>query len=543
MKKRRRTRVVTTCLLAGWVWIAGWTGCRGTVSTESAMDEAGETIAWLQLDSTIVAVDEVVTGLDQPRDVSLAPDGAIWVSEVTGNLVRTHPRTGEKEVVHTVSDLFHERARGLLSAVLHPDFEDEPYVYLHYTYERAELGSRLVRYRYNGDSLTDPLLIADPLPGGSGHSGSKLMIGPDRKLWLATGDASVGEKAQDQDHLNGKVLRYNLDGSIPSDNPISGSPVWSVGHRNIQGITHDGDRIFASEHGPSNDDEINRIVKSGNYGWPDVHGYCDNEEEQSYCESHSIEEPVHAFTPVVAAAGLAWYDHPSIPEWQHSLLLASLRIQTLRVLPLDPGSETVSDVLIYLQQKLGRIRDVIVGDGGEIYLMTSNTDWYKTIREDIHDPSLTINGDKIIRLRALNESDPTTRPEGVPLWEEDPVALYLGDAEISESASARERLFLESCSACHGETGEGIEGLAPSLTESESVKGSVETLVNLVLHGLQRSSESSYEMGMPGFSTLSSEEIAAITSYVRMELAGLQSGVTADQVDQIRDSGSESSEN
>lgn len=520
---------VITILLLTW-----FAGCQRTANQESDRAEDHESIAWIRLDSTLIAVEEVVNGLDQPRDISFGPDGSIWVSEVTGNLVRTDPRNGEKVIVFTVPDLFHERARGLLSAVLHPEFETDPYVYLHYTYERDESGSRLVRFRYDGETLLDPLVIADPLPGGSGHSGSKLMIGPDRKLWLATGDASVGEKAQDWDYLNGKILRYNLDGSIPPDNPVSDQPIWSVGHRNIQGITHDGERVFASEHGPSSDDEVNLIREGANYGWPDVHGYCDNEEERTYCASTDVAEPIHAFTPVVAAAGLAWYDHPDIPEWQSSLLLASLRIQTLRVLSLDPGTEQVSNVSIFLQQKVGRIRDLLVGESGEIYLMTSNTDWYRNARADIHDPSLTVDGDKILRLRPLKTRDSSERPEGVPLWEQDRIPLYLGDSPAADNASVRERLYQEHCSSCHGADGEGLGGLAPSLVESPIVTGDASDLIGSILEGVDPSPTSDFEMAMPGFSHLNDDEAAAIASFVRMELAGQGTGVSIDQVETAR---------
>ncbi|MEX1212168.1 MAG: PQQ-dependent sugar dehydrogenase [Balneolaceae bacterium] len=528
-------RVLVTLLLLAQVF-----GCERTLPREAEARQEIEPVAWIQLDSTLLAVEEVINGLDQPRDISFGPDGSIWISEVTGQLIRSDPETGEKKVVFSVPDLFHERARGLLSAELHPDFESDPFVYFHYTYEREEMGSRLVRYRYDGETLVDPVVIEDPLPGGSGHSGSKLMIGPDRKLWLATGDASIGEKAQDWDDLNGKILRYNLDGTIPSDNPASGEPIWSVGHRNIQGITHDGERIFASEHGPSSDDEVNRIHKGANYGWPDVHGFCDNEDEQDYCASTDVTEPIHAFTPVVAAAGLGWYDHGAIPEWRSSLLLTSLRIQTLRVVSLEPGTETVSNVSIYLQQKVGRIRDLLVGMDGDVYLMTSNTDWYQHARADIHDPSLTVHGDKIFRLRPLDTHDPSERPKGVPLWKEDRIPLYLGDSPVTNSASDRERLYQVHCSSCHGTEGEGLDGMAPSLVKSPIVNGAVPDLLRSLLEGVDSSSAGEFEMAMPVFSHLDNEEVAAIASFVRMELAGQESGSTEAQVEAIRNEGSQS---
>lgn len=499
----------------------------------------GSYLAHVQLEETQLVATEVVNGLEAPRDITLDPEGWIWVNEVSGSLYRANPVTGEKIKVLDVPDVYFERARGLLSTALHPEFPDEPYVYLHYTFEPSELGSRIVRYTFTGDTLVEPETILDRLPGGSGHSGSKMMAGPDGKLWLATGDASREDLAQDLDVYHGKILRMNPDGSVPEDNPFERSHIWTSGHRNMQGLTYGNGHIYASEHGPANDDEVNLLLKGRNYGYPDVMGYCDSELEKQYCEEHDIVEPIIAFNPVVAASGLAYYGHDAIPEWTNSLLLASLRIQTLRVLHLDEPGESVEDVQIFFQQQFGRIRDVIVDPEGRIYLMTSSTDWYRESRADIHDPAHVVNGDRIILLQAADESLLASLEdiENRRVMVEDRVPLYLGSSEIADNLGASERLYLTHCGSCHLQDGTGMEGTVPPLAGSESVGGDRRSLIDLLLYGVPAEQQSGeYDWNMPGFQNLENDEIAAILNYIRGNFSTESDYFTAEDVQEVRES-------
>lgn len=153
------------------------------------------------------------------------------------------------------------------------------------------ISSKLVRYRYEQDRLIAPEILIDHIPGNTFHNGSRMLILED-KLFLCLGDAGKTDLAQNVDTHHGKILRINLDGSIPADNPFPEDDVWSIGHRNIQGITTAKNAIYVSEHGTVGDDEINLINKAGNYGWPNVQGVVDLDSEIAYTAENPIVLPL-----------------------------------------------------------------------------------------------------------------------------------------------------------------------------------------------------------------------------------------------------------
>jgi len=514
------------------------TSCQQPSESKGQDRFTGEYVAHVQLDSSTLLATEVINGLESPWDISIDPDGWVWFTELEGTVSRVNPETGESKELLKITDINRSRGRGLWSKVLHPEFEEHPYVFLHYTFAEQELGSRIVRYTFTGDTLTDRAVILDELPGGTGHNGSRLMIDKDNKLWMGTGDAHRGDLAQSLDSYHGKVLRMNLDGSVPEDNPIEGSRIWTSGHRNIQGITSGHNKIYISEHGPATDDEINLLHKGRNYGWPDVLGNCDSESEKQYCLDSLIVEPMVAFNPVVAPAGMEYYNHDTIPEWKNSLLLTTLRIQTLRILHLDDKGESVEDIQIFFQQYFGRLRDIAVDSKGRIFLLTSNTDWYKEARPDIHDPKLVENGDRIIMIQKADETLLALfeNIENKKILAEDRIALYLGDSEIVDDMSASEQLYLTHCATCHRPNGTGGEGLAPSLITSEWVSGDRKNLINIMLNGIPQEARSdNYEWEMPVYRNLSNDEIAAILNYVRSEFSSESDQFRPDDIGEVRD--------
>ncbi len=194
---------------------------------------------------------------------------------------------------------------------------------------------------------------------------------------MTMGDAGRASSAQDLGSLSGKVLRVMLDGRPVPDNPF-GSLVYSYGHRNPQGIVFQprtGD-LYVAEHGPSDNDEVSRIVRGGNFGWPDVHGFCDGDTsgEEAFCASNVVEEPLEAWTPAIGISGADYYDGDLIPEWKGSLLVTSLTGETLYRLELSADGRRVVGREALYQREFGRLRDVLVGPGGEVYLATSNRD-------------------------------------------------------------------------------------------------------------------------------------------------------------------------
>ncbi|NJO26048.1 MAG: PQQ-dependent sugar dehydrogenase, partial [Bacteroidia bacterium] len=263
------------------------------------------------------------------------PDNHIWLTERSGKISRLNPSTGTVTPVITISEVAANGEGGLLGMVLHPDFSSSPQVFVVYNYNNGgNYREKVVRYTYNGTTLVNPFTVIDNINAASIHNGSRLVIIND-KLFITTGDAANTSLPQNTSSVNGKILRLNLDGTIPADNPTSGNPVWSWGHRNPQGLVFANNIMYSSEHGPSNDDEINIIEKGRNYGWPDVEGFCNTGSEQNFCAANNVKEPIYTWTPTVATCGLDYYSSDRIPQWKNSLLLATLK--KLPSLPVKTG--------------------------------------------------------------------------------------------------------------------------------------------------------------------------------------------------------------
>ncbi len=203
-----------------------------------------------------------------------------------------------------------------------------------------------------------------------------MIIGPDGKVYFSTGDAAHDEYAGDTSKLNGKVLRLNADGSVPADNPYPGNYMWSRGHRNIQGLAFtDNGQLYASEHGDATDDELNHIQKAAYYAWPHIEGYADRPDEKAHADSAPFTPPVIAWTPTIAPAGIQYYNHSAIRDWQNTILLGTLKGASLHVIRLNEARDSVIGEKVYFTQQFGRIRALCVSPDGDIYLATSNRDW------------------------------------------------------------------------------------------------------------------------------------------------------------------------
>lgn len=313
----------------------------------------------------------IVSGLTHPWEILWGPDNFIWMTQRGGQVSRVNPTTGTVTPVFTITEVVSNGEGGLLGMVLHPNFNTTPHVFVVYNYNNAGYREKVVRFTYNGTTLINPTPIIDNIAAASIHNGSRLVINGD-KLFISTGDAANTTLPQNASSVNGKILRLNLDGSIPADNPVAGNPYWSLGHRNPQGLVFANNKLYSSEHGPSSDDEINIIEKGRNFGWPNVPGFCDGGAEQSFCSANNVIEPIQAWTPTIATAGLDYYNHDEIPQWKNSLLLATLKDETLYQLKLDGSFSTVSSVSEYLHQDYGRLRDICISPVGRVYVCTSN---------------------------------------------------------------------------------------------------------------------------------------------------------------------------
>lgn len=345
----------------------------------------------VEVDTRLVATD-----LDTPWEITWGPDGWLWVTERPGHVSRIDPETGVRRLLLTVPAFDHQES-GLYGLALHPNFADSPYVFINYSYRTRDsvewYSHRVARYRYDSgrDTLIDEMILIDSLPSGYFHNGGRMLMLPDRTLLLAYGDQGAAAlAAQLHDSLQGKLLRMDLNGNAPPDNPFFSyryplNLIYTTGHRNPQGLARlpDG-RIYAAEHGTHHGDEINLIEPGGNYGWPHAEAFCDNYPypgERGFCADSNVIEPKHAFyhgwDMTVAPGGLSYYDGP-FEAWKGSLLVATMK-NGLMQLRIDSASGDVVEIHRYFatafdHRDFGRFRDLCISPDGRIFIGTSNQD-------------------------------------------------------------------------------------------------------------------------------------------------------------------------
>lgn len=337
----------------------------------------------ITLDSTILQERVIAVGVNVPWEILWGQDDHIWFTEKIGTVKRIDPLTGfVTEVLSLTNDVESDAEPGLLGMVLHPDFENNPKVYLVYNYVQGafDLGERLVSYTWNGTELIDPVTLIDDIPAAGIHNGSRLLFSKDGKLLMTTGDVGSGNLSQDMTSLNGKLLRINPDGSVPTDNPDPTSYIYSYGHRNSQGLTYGpNDILYSSEHGAQSSDEFNIIEAGRNYGWPNVQGECNTTTEINFCNANNVREPLAEWSPCVAVNDLTYYNHDGIPEWKGKMLMAVLggfvKQPRISVLSLSEDGLTMEGEEEFFDN-YGRIRDICVNPHtGAIYFAT-NGDFY-----------------------------------------------------------------------------------------------------------------------------------------------------------------------
>ncbi|MGE3193533.1 MAG: sorbosone dehydrogenase family protein [Microbacteriaceae bacterium] len=308
---------------------------------------------------------DVVTGLAAPWSILRisADEGGemlTLVSERDSGVIEEVVGDG-LQAIGTVPGVVHQGEGGLLGLAYLDDDGDH---YL-YAYVTAESDNRIVRMEFHEDhTLGEPEVVLDGLAKAGNHNGGRIAFGPDGMLYATVGDAGNPDSAQDPQSLNGKILRMTPTGDVPGDNPTTGSYVYSMGHRNPQGIAWDSDgQLWAAEFGQDTWDEFNRIVPGGNYGWPVVEGMSGGVSTGSTTDF--IDPWAQWPTDDASPSGLAYLDG--------TFFLAGLGGQRLWAIYVDEQSETASAVPWFVQQ-YGRIRDVTPGPDGWLWMLTNNTD-------------------------------------------------------------------------------------------------------------------------------------------------------------------------
>ena len=301
------------------------------------------------------AVGDVLTGLSAPWSVAFLPDDTALISERdTGRIWHVEPDGSRwaRAEVGRIGDLDTANEAGLMGLVAHPDGKS---VYAMHT---SGSDNRVVRMSWDGRDLGSPRPVLTGIRKNVYHDGGRLAFGPDGMLYVATGDAGVPESAQDRDGLNGKILRVTPTGDVPKDNPFPGSPVYSWGHRNVQGLAFDErGRLWASEFGEKTYDELNLIEPGGNYGWPVVEGPGGGDR---FIDPQASWSP----TAIASPSGIAVLDN--------SVWVATLRGETLYRVPIEGGR--AGDPVALYDGEYGRLRDVVAAPDGSLWLMTNNTD-------------------------------------------------------------------------------------------------------------------------------------------------------------------------
>ncbi|GAA3917002.1 PQQ-dependent sugar dehydrogenase [Actinoplanes auranticolor] len=312
------------------------------------------------------APETIATGIEVPWGLAFLPDGSALVAERdSGDVLRVRAGGGRPEQVFRVPGVAADGEGGLLGLAVAADYARTRWIYAYHT---ASDDNRIVRFKLGGGA---PEVIFDGIGKAGIHNGGRIAFGPDKMLYVGTGDAGDGSASQDAGDTNGKILRLTPEGRPAPGNPTAGSPVWSLGHRNVQGLAWAADgTMYGIEFGQNRLDEVNKIEPGANYGWPEVEGKGGDGDYVDPIVTWSTDE---ASPSGAAIAG-------------DTLYVAALRGERLWTVPLDGGEPRAE-----FSGRYGRLRTVAVAPDGALWLTTSNTDG----RGDVQD-----GDDRILRFRA-----------------------------------------------------------------------------------------------------------------------------------------------
>jgi glucose/arabinose dehydrogenase len=332
----------------------------------------------------------LIDEIQVPWGMAFLPDGSMLITEISGDLI--HFKDGKKTMVSNAPEVYKRGQGGLLDVALHPDYENNGWVYISFSSEEGEGKgghTKLIRAKLNNNALTDveDLYKATPNTTKGQHFGSRIQFDNEGYLYLTIGERGArDENPQDITRDGGKVYRFNDDGSIPDDNPFvdkegAKKAIYSYGHRNPQGMDKHPEtgEIWIHEHGPRGGDEINVIEAGANYGWPEVtYGInYSGTEITDKTEMEGMTQPIHYWVPSIAPSGMAFVTTDTYgSDWKGSLLVGSLKFQYMEHLAMD-GKKVVKREK--LMDGMGRVRSIKEGPDNLIYVGVEGKGIYKLV--------------------------------------------------------------------------------------------------------------------------------------------------------------------
>jgi len=441
-----RYMLAATAIAVSFTLVAG--GAPAAPTNSTSMQAAP-----VALQEADVTPQTMITGLDTPWALDFAPDGRIFVSERPGQIRVVENGRLLPDPWLKIDQVLEQSESGLLGLALDPDFKNNGFVYVAYTYAGAQnpYVNRLSRFRENPQTKRggEEKVLIDGVVGASNHNGGAVRFGPDGKLYWTMGERFQGALAQDRSSLNGKILRLNSDGGIPADNPFPGSYVWTYGHRNPQGLAWQPgtNNLFSTEHGPSGEsgccnDEVNLIEKGKNYGWPVIFG------EQA--REGMVTPLINSGSSSTWAPSGATF--VSAGPWKGSLVFGGLRGQTLYRALIDANDpRKITRLETYFRGEFGRIRNVYETPekDGNLIILTSNRDGRGNPRSD---------DDKIIKLVFRGAAAPAPSIPGS------------GSQAFPETGKAVKGIFLDYWRSNGGLTQQGFP-ISDLITEKSDLDG------------------------------------------------------------------------
>jgi glucose/arabinose dehydrogenase len=340
--------LVTTAALAA-ACSSGYGDASPSISTRSASLSNCSPVGPVKL----AVAGTIATGIQVPWGLTFLPDKTALVAERDSAKVK-HIVGEQVTEVGTVPGVDPSSEGGLLGLAVDPQFPSRPYVYAYYS---TGTDNRIARLTWRDNRIVDPQVILDGIPMSAVHNGGRLTFGPDGFLYVGTGDGREEPNSQDNNSLGGKILRITTDGEPAPGNPDPASPIFSKGHRNVQGLAFDGNQLYAAEFGQNTWDELNLIDAGANYGWPAAEGVSHLDD---------MVDPIAQWpTDEASPSGIAFA--------QGHIFMAGLRGERLWAIPVADGPCTGEPVAFFTHQ-FGRLRTVETAPDGSLWLTTSNTD-------------------------------------------------------------------------------------------------------------------------------------------------------------------------